>query len=151
MKVVQYAHILSMTAPTVITVETIVQAPIDTVWSCWNEPKHIIKWNAASNDWHTPRAAVDLKVGGKFSARMEAKDGSMGFDFEGVYTAVEPKTKIGYTIADGRTVEILFQAEGEGVRVTETFQAENENPIELQRSGWQAILDNFKRYTEAQM
>lgn len=132
-----------------ITVEAAVAAPLDTTWRSWTEPEHITKWNAASDDWCSPRATNDLRVGGQFSARMEAKDGSVGFDFEGTYTLVEEGKRIEYVMADGRTVQIVFTEEGNQVRVTETFDTENENSAELQRAGWQAIMDNFKRYTES--
>lgn len=131
-----------------ITVEAIVAAPLMTVWQSWTDPIHITGWNAASDDWYTPRATNDLQVGGKFNARMEARDGSAGFDFEGTYTLVEEGKRIEYVMADGRTVQIAFTEEGEGVRVLETFDTENENSPELQRAGWQAIMDNFKQYTE---
>lgn len=133
-----------------VTVETTVHAPIDTVWRCWTEPEHIIQWNAASSDWHTPRATTDLRVGGRFTSRMEAKDGSVGFDFEGVFTTVEPNALLAYAIADGRTVTVAFETCEDGTNVKEIFDAEDENPIEMQRQGWQAILDNFKRHAEAQ-
>lgn len=131
-----------------ITVEAVIAAPLVTVWQAWTDPAHITKWNAASDDWCSPWATNDLRVGGKFNARMEAKDGSAGFDFEGMYTVVEEGKRIEYIMADGRTVQIVFAGEGESVRVTETFDTENENSAELQRAGWQAIMDNFKQYTE---
>ena len=131
-----------------ITVEALVQAPLDTTWQAWTEPEHITEWNAASDDWCSPKATNDLRVGGQFSARMEAKDGSAGFDFEGTYTLVEAGKRIEYVMADGRTVQIVFAPEGDGVRVTETFDTENENSAELQKAGWQSILDNFKRHAE---
>ena len=134
--------------PVVITVETTVAAPIGRIWEHWTEPKHITKWNNASDDWHTPRASNDLKVGGKFLSRMEARDGSVGFDFEGTYTTVEPNKKIEYHMADGRKVRVDFAKQGDTCKVIESFDAENENPLELQRGGWQTILDNFKKYTE---
>lgn len=137
-----------MEKKTNITVQTIVEAPIEKVWNTWNEPVHITKWNTASEDWHTPKAANDLRVGGKFSATMAAKDGSMSFDFEGTYTKVKQNEAIEYTIADGREVKIQFNSTGNKTQITETFEAENENPIEMQRGGWQAIMDNFKKYTE---
>lgn len=132
-----------------ITIETTVKAPIDTVWKFWTTPEHITQWNSASDDWHTPRATNDLKVGGRFTARMEADDGSMGFDFEGTYTRVEPMKHIAYTMEDGRNVTVDFTEEGTKVRVTETFDPESGNPIDMQRAGWQAILDSFQKYTEA--
>jgi len=132
-----------------ITVEATVRAPLGTVWECWTGPEHIQRWNSASDDWHTPRATVDLRKGGKFLSRMEAKDGSAGFDFEGTFTNVEPQKTIEYAMSDGRTVSVTFEDQGGGIRIVETFDAEGENPVELQRQGWQAILDNFKRYVES--
>jgi uncharacterized protein YndB with AHSA1/START domain len=137
-----------MEKKTSITVQTTVEAPVEKVWNSWNTPEHITKWNSASEDWHTPKASNDLRVGGKFTATMAAKDGSMSFDFEGTYTKVKPNEAIEYTIADGRAVKIKFDASGNKTHITETFEAENENPIEMQRGGWQAIMDNFKKYTE---
>ena len=133
---------------TAITVQTKVNAPIEKVWKFWTEPGHIIKWNNASDDWHTPRAENDLRVGGKFLARMEAKDGSFGFDFGGDYTNVVDNQTIEYVLGDGRKVKIDFSSEGNATKVVETFDAENTHPVEVQRGGWQAILDNFKKYTE---
>ena len=131
-----------------ITVATTVNAPVVKVWEFWTNPKHITNWNNASDDWHTPRAENDLRVGGKFLSRMEAKDGSMGFDFNGVYDEVKTNELIAYTMEDGRKVKINFEDLGNETNITETFEAENENPVELQRGGWQSILDNFKKYTE---
>jgi uncharacterized protein YndB with AHSA1/START domain len=133
---------------TSITVKTTVNAPIEKVWEFWNNPDHITKWSFASPDWHTPDAENDLKVGGKFKSTMAAKDGSASFDFCGTYTTVDQHQKIEYSIEDGRTVSIVFDALGEKTRITETFDAESTHPVEIQRSGWQAILDNFKKYTE---
>ena len=133
---------------TTITVQTTVNAPVEKVWKFWTEPGHIVKWNNASDDWHTPRAENDLRVGGKFSARMEAKDGSFGFDFGGDYTNVVDNQTIEYILGDGRKVKIDFSSEGNSTKVVETFDAENTHPVEVQRGGWQAILDNFKKYTE---
>ncbi len=133
-----------------ITVSSSVNAPVERVWEYWTNPKHIMKWNSASEDWHTPRAENDLRAGGKFSARMEARDGSMGFDFEGVYDEVEPHNLISYTMADGRKVRISFSENDGFTEVRETFDPEGTNPVEMQRMGWQAILDNFKKYSEAQ-
>ena len=133
---------------TAITVQTTVNAPIEKVWKFWTDPGHIIHWNNASDDWHTPRAENDLRVGGKFSARMEAKDGSFGFDFGGDYTNVVEHKTIEYTMGDGRKVKIDFFSEGNSTKVVETFDAENTHSVEMQRSGWQAILNNFKKYTE---
>ncbi|MGQ3013970.1 MAG: SRPBCC family protein [Flavobacteriales bacterium] len=133
-----------------ITVSSSVNAPVERVWEYWTNPQHIMKWNSASEDWHTPRAENDLRAGGKFSARMEARDGSMGFDFEGVYDEVEPHNLISYTMADGRKVRISFSENDGFTEVRETFDPEGTNPVEMQRMGWQAILDNFKKYSEAQ-
>jgi len=133
-----------------ITVETIVSAEPERVWACWTLPEHIVRWNQASADWQTTRAENDLRVGGKFLSRMEAKDGSAGFDFWGVYDAVEPPCRLDYTIGDGRTVQITFQPTDGGTYIVETFEAESENSVELQRQGWQAILDSFKKYVENQ-
>ncbi|NVO11279.1 MAG: SRPBCC domain-containing protein [Bacteroidales bacterium] len=133
---------------TVITVWTIVNAPIGIVWKNWTTPDDIIKWNNASDDWHTPRVVNDLRGGGKFSYRMEAKDGSMGFDLWGIYDKVMINSQIDYTLGDGRKVKVIFGDLGGKTEVVETFEAETANPIELQRNGWQAILDNFKKYTE---
>ncbi len=132
-----------------ITVAATVNAPIEKVWEFWTTPGHIIKWNNASDDWHTPHAENDLRVGGKFLARMEAKDGSYSFDFEGVYDEVKTNESIIYTLGDGRKVEITFEADGQTTKVIESFEAEGTNSLEMQQTGWQAILDNFKKYTEA--
>jgi uncharacterized protein YndB with AHSA1/START domain len=134
---------------TIITVESTVNAPVEKVWESWTKPEHIVKWNAASDDWHTPRAENDLRVGGSFSARMEAKDGSFGFDFGGIYDAVRKNEYIEYTLGDGRKVSITFTSNGNTTKVVESFEAEGTHPVEFQKGGWQAILDNFKKYTEA--
>jgi uncharacterized protein YndB with AHSA1/START domain len=134
---------------TAITVETIVKAPIEKVWKYWSAPEHITKWCQASDDWHAPKAENDLRVDGKFSTTMAAKDGSVSFDFGGVYTNVEKYKTIEYVMDDGRKVQIQFSSQGDEAKVTETFDPENENPIEMQRGGWQAILDNFKKHVEA--
>ncbi len=131
-----------------ITVETSVNAPIEKVWEFWTKPEHITKWNAASDDWHTTRAENDLRIGGKFLSRMEAKDGSFGFDFEGIYDSIIPNKKISYTLLDDRKVTITFSSTDNGVQITETFEAETENTLELQKFGWQAILKNFKNQVE---
>lgn len=131
-----------------ITVETIVNAPIERVWQYWNEPEHITRWAFASDDWEAPYAENDLTVGGKFKTVMSAKDKSSSFDFTGVYTVVTLHQHIEYDMDDGRHVATTFTPTPEGVRVVETFEMENENSEELQRSGWQAILENFKKYTE---
>lgn len=135
---------MSQAAP--ITVETTVNAPIGKIWEYWTKPEHITKWVFASDDWHAPKATNDLRVGGRFNTRMESKDGKEGFDFEGTYTAVEPLQRIEYTLDDGRKVVITFVKEGDGCKVVETFDAEATNSAEMQRGGWQAILDNFKKY-----
>ena len=132
-----------------ITIETTVNAPIDRVWSAWNDPRAIEQWNAASTDWHTPRARVDLREGGSFSSRMEAKDGSTGFDFEGTYTRIEPQRLIEYKMGDRRKVRIEFIPSGHRVTVRETFDAEDTHTAKQQRQGWQAILDNFARHVES--
>jgi uncharacterized protein YndB with AHSA1/START domain len=135
-------------SPLVITVETMVDAPVEKVWECWSKPEHITQWNQASDDWHTPWAKNDLRTGGSFVCRMEAKDGSMGFDFGGVYDAVKEHEYIAYTMSDGRKAEVYFAMQNGKTKVTESFEAEHENSPELQRSGWQAILDNFRKYAE---
>ena len=131
-----------------ITVETVVKADLNSVWGAWNNPEDIKQWNSASEDWHTPRAAVDLREGGKFVARMEAKDGAEGFDFEGTYTRIVPRELIEYRMTDGRGVTVEFKPEADGVRVKETFEAESQNAPEVQREGWQAILDKFAQHVE---
>jgi len=139
---------METTDKTAITVETTIKAPIEKVWQLWTEPEHIVHWNNASDDWYTPKAENDLRVGGKFNSRMEAKDGSFGFDFEGVYDEVKTHELIVYTIADGRKVNITFSSKEGKTLVTEVFEAENTHPIEVQKGGWQSILDNFKKYAE---
>lgn len=134
---------------TAITVEATVKAPVEKVWKYWNEPDHITQWCNASDDWHAPHSENDLRVDGKFKTTMAAKDGSVSFDFEGVYTNVREHEVIEYTIADGRKVKITFSGQDGETKVVETFEAEGANPIEMQRAGWQAILDNFKKHTEA--
>ena len=134
---------------TSITVENTINAPVEKVWAYWSAPEHITKWNNASEDWHSPRAENDLRTGGKFSTRMEAKDGSMGFDFGGTNDEVKKNEVIAYTMSDGRKVVVNFTKVGDQAKVIETFDAEETNPIEMQRGGWQAILDNFKKYVEA--
>lgn len=133
---------------TVITVENTINATVEKVWQYWTKPEYIIQWNNASDDWHTPRAENDLRVGGKFVSRMEAKDGSFGFDFGGVYNAVTTNEYIEYTLGDGRKVKINFTAGEDKTNVKESFEAETQNSVEMQRGGWQAILDNFKKYVE---
>ena len=132
-----------------ITIQTTVNAPLATVWRAWNNPEEIQQWNTAQDDWHTTRSEVDLREGGRFLSRMEAKDGSVGFDFEGTYTRVVPLQKIKYRMSDGREVSVRFEEREDGVLVTETFDAESENSPEMQKQGWQAILDSFRRHVEA--
>ncbi|RRJ90432.1 SRPBCC family protein [Flavobacterium macacae] len=132
-----------------ITVKTTVNKPINEVWKSWTLPKNIVNWTFASIDWHSPEAENDLKIGGKFRTRMEAKDGSMGFDFEGKYTNVELHKIIEYVLEDGREVLISFEDLNENTLITETFDPETVNSLEMQKDGWQAILNNFKKYTES--
>lgn len=132
----------------VITINAIVHAPLEKVWECWNTPHHIIKWNAANDDWHTTYAEIDLRSGGTMKSRMEAKDGSFGFDFEGVYEEIIPMKKVSSVLGDGRKVSVLFETAAGGTFVTESFEAESENSLELQEMGWTAILNSFKSYTE---
>ena len=131
-----------------ISVEVIVNKGLDHVWKYWTKPDHILNWNHASDDWHTVRAENELKVGGKFSYRMEAKDGSFGFDFESNYEVVNEKQELTYIMSDGRRATTIFQSKELETKVTITFDPENENPIELQKSGWQSILNNFKTFSE---
>jgi uncharacterized protein YndB with AHSA1/START domain len=131
-----------------VTVETSVKAPIEKAWKYWSKPEHIVNWNNASDDWHTPKAENDLRTGGKFSSRMEARDGSQGFDFGGVYDNVETNKLIEYSMGDGRKVKVIFSEDGDQTQITETFEVENTHPIQMQKEGWQAILDNFKKYIE---
>jgi len=132
-----------------ITVRVIINIPVERVWEYWTEPRHIMKWNNASDDWYTPKAENDLRAGGKFLSRMEARDGSMGFDFSGKYSKIVPLKLIEYILDDERKVQVRFEPVGEKTMIIEVFDAEQENPIEMQKTGWQAILDNFKKYTEA--
>ena len=138
-----------MTTKQKITVEVTVSQTMDKVWKMWTTPADITRWNNASDDWHTPKAENDLRVGGKFLSRMEAKDGSFGFDFIGIYTSVKTNEEIGYTMEDGRTCISNFCIKGNTVKITTVFEAETENTIELQQNGWQAISNNFKKYAEA--
>ncbi|WP_293853751.1 SRPBCC family protein [uncultured Alsobacter sp.] len=131
-----------------ITVETLVPAPVDVVWSAYTTPADIVQWNAASDDWHTTKATVDLREGGAFSSRMEAKDGSMGFDFAGTYTKIEPHRRIEYAFGD-RQAEVEFIPGDTGTTVRVVFDPETTHPVEMQRSGWQAILDSFARHVRA--
>ncbi len=132
-----------------ITVQNLVHAPLEKTWQMWTSPEHIVNWNHASDDWHTTQASNDVQVGGKFSSTMAAKDGSFSFDFEGVHDEVALHQRIASTMGDGRKMEVTFEKQGEETLVTETFEAETENSVNLQRLGWQAILDNFKKYVES--
>lgn len=133
-----------------LTVETAIDAVPEQVWHYWTEPEHITKWCHASEDWHAPSATNDARVGGRFKTVMAARDGSTGFDFEGTYTVVEQPHKIEYAMDDGRKVVIDFLAEGNMTKVIEAFDTENENSLEMQKDGWQSILNNFKKYVESQ-
>jgi uncharacterized protein YndB with AHSA1/START domain len=135
--------------PTIITVQNIVNATVEKVWLFWTLPEHITQWNNASGDWHTIRAENDVRVGGKFLSRMEAKDGSFGFDFSGVYNEVTINELIAYSMDDNRKAKTIFSATGSTTKIVTTFEAENENPVAMQQEGWQTILDNFKKYAEA--
>ena len=133
---------------TKVTVQAVIQAPVDKVWRYWTEPEHITKWYQPSEEWHAPRAENDLRAGGKFVTRMEAKDGSAGFDFGGTYDSVKLHEEISYTLGDGREVGIAFIDQGDATKVVETFDPESANPVEFQQAGWQAIVDSFKKYAE---
>ncbi|PZX56766.1 SRPBCC domain-containing protein [Algoriphagus chordae] len=140
---------MTTTQKTKIKVQTTVNSDLEIVWDYFTQPKHIIHWNSASSDWHTPNAENDLQPGGSFTSRMEAKDGSMGFDFSGVYQEVEKHSFYSYILEDGREVEVTFRKVPAGVEVTEIFDAESENSVEMQKNGWQAILESFKTYAES--
>lgn len=140
---------MKTSAKTILTVFTTVKSNVEKVWEYWTKPEHIVNWNHASDDWHTPKAKNDLREGGKFSWRMEAKDGSYGFDFEGTFDEIHPMEQILYTLDDGRKVTVAFNENNNSTTVTEVFEAENENPVKLQQEGWQAILNNFKKYAES--
>jgi uncharacterized protein YndB with AHSA1/START domain len=132
-----------------ITVQAVIKAPLEKVWSLWTVPEHVTKWNNASDSWHTPRAESDLRVGEKFLYRMESRDGSAGFDFTGVYDEVKRNELISYTMDDERKVKVIFKKNNDAeTNLVETFEAEDTNPLETQRNGWQAILNNFKKYVE---
>lgn len=133
---------------TKITVQTPIQADVQKVWDYYTKPEHMTQWNFAADDWHCPKAENDLKPGGKLKSRMEAKDGSFGFDFEATYDEVQEPKKISYTMGDGRQATTLFEGNDGNTNLTITFDAENQNPVEMQQQGWQAILNNFKKYTE---
>ena len=131
-----------------ITVEATINAPVAKVWEFWTAPEHITQWCFASDDWHAPKATNDVRVGGDFSTTMAAKDGSFSFDFGGTYTEVKNNEVIGYTMGDGRVARILFKDNGNTTDIVETFEAETQNPVEMQQGGWQAILNNFKKHVE---
>ena len=137
------------TSQKTITVTAIVNVPVEKVWKFWNEPEHIKGWAFASDDWHAPAAENDLSIGGKFRTTMAAKDGAVSFDFSGTYTDIQPQQLIAFEIEDGRTVEIVFSSNGNETEIKESFEAENTNPIEMQKEGWQAIINNFKKYVES--
>lgn len=132
-----------------ITVRTKVSLPVNRVWELWTDPEHIVYWNSASKDWHTPKAENDLREGGDFCYRMEARDGSMGFNYSGRYDAVIKNKRISYHLGDRRKVSVEFSSLGNETQIVEIFDAENSNPIALQQEGWQEILNNFKAYSES--
>ena len=132
-----------------ITVSATINVERDKVWDYYTIPEHITKWNFASDDWQCPSAVNDMRVGGKYSARMEAKDGSFGFDFEAIYDEITDGKSFIYTMPDGRKVDVNFESVGNSTEATVTFDAETQNPIEMQRGGWQTILNNFKKYAES--
>lgn len=140
---------MSTTEKTVLTISASINAPIARVWESWNEPKHIVNWAFASDEWHAPSSENDLREGGAFKTVMAAKDGSMAFDFHGTYDVVETHKHISYTLGDGRKVQTYFTNSEDGVFITQSFEAEDMNPLEMQQGGWQAILNNFKQYTES--
>lgn len=136
---------------TQIIVKALINDSVEAVWNCWTTPEHIVRWNNASDDWHTPRAENDLRKGGRFLSRMEAKDGSFGFDFGGTYTNVELHKRIEYIMDDKRKVTVTFENQGKQTLVYESFDPEDTNSLEMQRAGWQTILDNFKKYVETKV
>lgn len=138
-----------MESPAKITVSITTPISLEKAWEVWTMPEHIINWNFASDDWCAPRASNDLKIDGTFSYRMEAKDGSFGFDLNGTYTDVKPLELIEYALEDDRKVSILFESKDNETHIIQTFEAENQNPIELQQNGWQAIMNNYKKYAES--
>jgi len=140
---------MSTQEKTTLTIESTIDAPVEKVWECWTAPQHITQWCSASDEWHAPKAENDLREGGRFVTRMEAKDGSMGFDFGGTYDAVRPNEYLEYTLDDARKVTIRFERNGNQTKVVESFETENENPVEMQQMGWQSILDNFKKHAES--
>lgn len=131
-----------------ITIKTQVKGDLQQVWNAYTNPKHIINWNFATPEWHCPKAANDLRIGGEYLVRMEAKDGSFGFDFKAIYKELTPEQSFVYVMEDGREVEVSFTPQGDTTEIVIVFDPENQNPIEMQQAGWQAILDNFKRYAE---
>ncbi len=133
---------------TKITVQSNISAETKKVWDFYTNPEHITKWNFASDDWHCPKAENEMRVGGRYNSRMEAKDGSWGFDFEAIYDEVVDQKTFTYTMTDGRKATVEFEKNGSNTNVKVTFDAENENPVDMQRDGWQAILNNFKKYVE---
>lgn len=139
---------MTTTEKNTITIQATVNAPVEQVWQFWNDPLHITQWNFAAPEWRCPWAKNDLRIGGNFSSRMEARDGSMGFDFSATYTDVKENEHIAYELGDGRQVDIYFKADGDKTHITESFDAENQNDTEMQRAGWQAILNNFKAHVE---
>jgi uncharacterized protein YndB with AHSA1/START domain len=140
----------NMANTTPITINTVISAPVEKVWEMYTDPKHVVNWNNASDDWHTPKAENDLKVGGKFNYRMESKDGAHGFDFAGTYEEVELNKSISYIMDDNRQVQVLFTDSDDSTEVTVIFDPEETNSLEMQKDGWQAILDSFKKYVESQ-
>ncbi|WP_439556808.1 SRPBCC family protein [Dyadobacter sp.] len=132
-----------------VTVSTTINAPVSKVWTYFNSPEHVTQWCFASDDWHAPKSENDVRVGGSFTTTMAAKDGSFSFDFGGVYTQVENEKLLDYNMADGRNVKVMFESKGDSTTVTEVFDAESENSVEMQQQGWQAILENFKKHVEA--
>ena len=145
----KYILIIHIMEP--ITVSVFVEAPRETVWEYWTTPEHIMEWNHASDDWHCPAATNELEADGKFSYTMAANDGSVSFDFSGTHTDVIDHELIESTLDDGRKMSVVFEEENGGTKITETFDPEEENPVEMQQAGWQAILENFKLYVESQM
>lgn len=131
-----------------LTIEAEVKAPLAEVWNKYNSPEHIVNWNFAVDDWHCPSASTDLKVGGKMVSRMEAKDGSFGFDFSATYTDIQTEKFLAYVLDDGRNVKVQFSSDGDLVKIVANFEPESQNPHEMQQGGWQMILNNFKKYCE---
>jgi uncharacterized protein YndB with AHSA1/START domain len=140
----------NVTGKEIITVRAEIDLTVPEVWKLWTSPEDIIKWNHASEDWFTPKAFNELSEGGAFNFRMEARDGSFGFDFYGVYDSIISNKMICYTLGDGRKVEITFEAKNNKVEIIESFEAESTNPVEMQKRGWQSIINNFKKYAESQ-